>query len=76
VESSSSYYLEPNFNHCLIKSLWITSQFKLTILVDVGKPSQHVCTGHSYLIEHDPAIVFLMVAQFGTDVSDLYSWKR
>lgn len=68
--------LIPDFNHGLVESLWIASQLKLTIFVNVSEPRQHVCAGNSYLVKHQPAIVLLLVTEFWTNVANSYTWKR
>ena len=75
MQSGSSNDLISYFNHSLVQGFWISSQLKFTIFVNISKSCQHVCARYSYLVEHYPTIVLLLIAEFWTHVPHFYSWE-
>ena len=75
VQSCTRDDLVPNLDHGLVKSLRISSQLKFAVLMNIGEPSEHIGAGDPDLVEHQPAIVFLLIAELGTQVTNLYTRK-
>lgn len=66
-----SHNLVPDFDHGLIDCFRVASHFKGAVLLNVGKTAQHLLTGDSHLVEHEPAVVLGLVAELGAEISDL-----
>lgn len=64
-------YLISDFNHGLINSFGVASDFESAVFGDVSKSTKHVCARDSDLVKHEPAVVFAIVSKFCSDVSDL-----
>lgn len=68
-------YLVSDLHHCLIYCLGISSHFKCAIFVNVRESKKHIRSWYSYLVKHDPAVIFGVVSKFCTKISDLDSSK-
>ncbi len=76
VQSCTRDDLIPDLDHGLVQSLRIASQLKFAVLVNVREPSEHVRAGDPDLVEHQPTIVFLLIAELGTHIANLNTRER
>lgn len=59
----------------MIDGLRVASHLEATVFLDVSKSVEHVGSGDSHLIKHEPAVILRVVAELGTNIADFYAFE-